>query len=398
MTEYDEARWIRQQLVFGGNPPDGTHILEVTGPTAGTAPPDRRRQRSAHIAACAFDMGGARALVPAIREIYEQKLGSVEVYAGGPALEHITSELSYRELEYRDTAMPDLLVTTPACDRGIENWLTEHYPNTPDLFISDFYRSSRLRLERARANQAAPKYFRDDLCLPPLVCALDRYDKKEIVDNYSDIDVKVATTGSPALDYLAHENTEEVRRQARQDLGLQAGQKLVTFLLGKNDIKHARQVAKQLGMITDPDIRFAMLMHPGDTIGERAYAALYRTLPVLPTKGIANDTVIAASEVVGARRSTGLLTAAARGIAVFNVIDDPSSEFITPQVRTGASIGLRTEQLSQRIPELVEGKSAACRRMATMQAVERPPGNAARKFADLVHTYLEYSGALHKVA
>lgn len=344
----------------------------------GDAPPLAPDAR--HVVVCAKDTGGTEALLPVLRELHANNIGTTAI-AAGVGLRILQERGRQHNLRLSDpldgwpspASHPGGLLLTPSVAGDLEETLLAWFPRTPAAIVEDYYESSRHAVKIAAETGRSL----------PTVCAVDSEAKRLIRDRFTGLGVPVKVTGSPTFDALAGEDVAATQARSRKELAVPPNEKLIAFLmphLGESSLRLAQGVAgafQEMG----GEYMVALRPHPSDPVPLTEYEKLFEDVRTRRTVGIPTDTVANAADLVVAGRSVAARREAVRQRFTVTLEGHLARGFTSPLAEIGASVPASPDELPELIPELLQGVSPRCENLRQAMAPLRSDGRAAARVA-----------------
>lgn len=189
--------------------------------------PEREDVRSGRqILVLSRDPGSGNALAPVLELLRKEEV-EVQTVVDGRAEEifrkrfpvEVEQEEGLAALESAVT--PDVLLTGPSEEPGIEVAAAATYPQAP-MVVLDVYYGDSLRLFRKLKERGIP--------LPSRVCVMDQEAARINVEHYPELADRMGVTGLPSFDRFATEDTAGIGGATREKLGLGQDEKVVVWM------------------------------------------------------------------------------------------------------------------------------------------------------------------------
>lgn len=292
------------------------------------------------------DPGSANALSPVIELLQHDDSMVMKAIVDGRAGEILQGKFPTKDITPADMALgadsvlgsPDALLIDPSfSESGIETYAMATYSEVPTVLVEDYYTSSFNLLQRLRERK---------LPHPKKICVMDGEAKKLIVKEFPELEERIEITGQPAFDRFAAEDTEHIKSEVRKELGMESGEKLITFISAGAKMELIEKLAKELKGVKTK-FRLAFGIHPRDNTPRETYEKIFREAGVeyVDAEKLGINNAGAASDLVVLLVSTEGLHAIYRRKPTIHITDPkfvaPHKDLTPPPpVKLGASIGL----------------------------------------------------------
>lgn len=342
------------------------------------------------------DPGSGNALAPVVELLYKEAVEmqamvdgrAEEIFRGKFNLDNITSSGGALH-DLGEMELPDLILTGPSEEPGIETAVASTFPNVPVVLLDVYYGDS-LRLFEKFKTRGIP--------LPAAICVMDQEAKRIIVEYYPELEGCIQVTGLPSFDRFAHEDTDGIARQTREHLHILPEEKIVAFMATIDMTKAmVKATMEQVKQVKTP-LAFIFRRHPRDNTSYAEYRAIVEEAGIrwIDTQELNTDAVGAVADLVLTTTSTEGLHAIYRRKPSLHINDTrykplyPGIFLPLPQVRTGASAG--TENIAEAaglMEVLLDPQSARNQELRRNMETQYPrDGKNAQRVVDVIKNIL----------
>lgn len=292
------------------------------------------------------DPGSANALSPVIELLRRDDLISMKAMVDGRAGEILREKFQTEDVTPKDMVLgadsvlgtPDALLIDPSfSESGIETYAIATFSDASTVVLEDYYTSSFNLLQRLRERK---------LPYPKKICVMDGEAKKLIAKEFPELEDRIEVTGQPAFDRFAVEDTEHIKIEVRKELGMESGEKLITFISAGAKMELIEKLAEELKHVKTK-FKLAFGIHPRDNTPRETYEKIFKEAGIeyVDAEKLGINNAGAASDLVVLLVSTEGLNAIYRRKPTIHITDN---RFVVPQkdldppppVKLGASIGL----------------------------------------------------------
>lgn len=345
------------------------------------------------------DPGSANALVPVMELAHRDDTITMTAMTDGRAEEILQRTFPTKDITPLNTVLdagrmfdtPNaLLMGSSVSERGIETFTAANYPDVPAILIEDYYTSSLGLLQRLKERK---------LPYPRKICVIDREAKKLVTNEFPELEGRIEVTGQPAFDRFATEDTERLKTEVRNELGMAPDEKLITFMSISTGSKmeFVEKIATELKKIK-ATFRFAFGIHPRDNTPRETYEEIFKKAGIayIDVDRVGIDKIGVASDVMMMIISTEGLHAIYRRKPTIHITDP---RFVVPlkglspppPVTLGASVGLDDlSDLAVTLEQLIDPESPENKELRTHMEENYPvDGKNAQRVANLLKAEME---------